>query len=338
MKYQLGDKILILHSNEEGFIVDFLNDEMVLVDINGIQFPVYTEQIDFPYYKMFTQKKEKPQTSKLYIDQIPKEKNKQDSVEEDGVWLYFFPKFILDVFDDEIVEEFKIYLVNKTQYSFQFHYQLKYFGKTDFEIKNQLPAFKDFYIHNMLWEDVNDSPTFCLEFSLENTLKNKADFFETQYKIKPKQLFKQIEELKEKNEPSWGYQLFKEYPNKTEDSLSNLSSLSTKGYKVQQSIYKKKLEEKPRSVIDLHIDKITHSYKNLQPFEILEIQLKEFEKWLQLSIDYKMPNLIVIHGLGTGKLKEEIHAILKNNAWVKTFVNQFHPQFGFGATEIYFQY
>lgn len=338
MKYQLGDKILILHSNEEGFIVDFLSDELVLVDVNGVQFPVYTEQIDFPYYKMFTQKKEKPQTSKLYIDQIPKEKNKKDSVEEDGVWLYFFPKFILDVFDDEIVEEFKIYLVNKTKYSFQFQYQLKYFGKTDFEIKNQLPAFKDFYIHNMLWEDVNDSPTFCLEFSLEKTLKNKADFFETQYKIKPKQLFKQIEELKEKNQPSWCYQLFKEYPNKAEDSLSNISSLSTKGYKSHQAINKKKFEEKPRSVVDLHIDKITHSYKNLQPFEILEMQLKEFEKWLQLSIDFKMPNLTVIHGLGTGKLKEEIHAILKNNAWVKTFVNQFHPQFGFGATEIYFQY
>lgn len=340
MKYQLGDKILILHSNEEGFIVDFINDEMVMVDVDGVQFPVYKDQIDFPYFKMFSQKKEPVKPQKLYIDQIPKENEKinKESIQEDGVWLYFFPKFIIDVFDDEVVELFKIYLVNKTNQEYQFHYQLKFFGKNDFDLKNQLPAFKDFYIHNVQFEDLNDNPSFYVEFSLANPLKTKAHFFETSLKIKPKQLFQKLEELKEKNEPSFGYKLFNTYPNKLLNNEMDITSLTNKGYKVSNTFRHKEFVETARSVIDLHIEKITSQYKGLSNFEILTLQLSELEKWMNLSIQQKMPNLIVIHGVGTGKLKDEIHAVLKNRKEVKTYVNQYHPNFGFGATEIYFHF
>ena len=30
MKYQIGDIVLLLHSNEEGRIVDLINDEMLM--------------------------------------------------------------------------------------------------------------------------------------------------------------------------------------------------------------------------------------------------------------------------------------------------------------------
>ena len=57
MKYQLGDKVLVLHSNEEGEVVDIINDKMVLIDVDGVRFPVYMDQIDFPYFKRFSEKK-----------------------------------------------------------------------------------------------------------------------------------------------------------------------------------------------------------------------------------------------------------------------------------------
>src|SRR5665647_2639381 len=75
MKYQLGDKVLLLHSNEEGEVVDIINDKMVLVDVDGVRFPVYTDQIDFPYFKRFSEKKMvPPKKEKVYIDQIKEEK------------------------------------------------------------------------------------------------------------------------------------------------------------------------------------------------------------------------------------------------------------------------
>jgi hypothetical protein len=64
MKYQIGDKVLILHSNEEGTVLDIINDKMLMVDVNGISFPVYMDQVDFPYFKQFSAKKIFPSKGK----------------------------------------------------------------------------------------------------------------------------------------------------------------------------------------------------------------------------------------------------------------------------------
>lgn len=93
-----------------------------------------------------------------------------------------------------------------------------------------------------------------------------------------------------------------------------------------------------RSVIDLHIEKISDEWSHLSNLEIITLQLQEFEKWYDLSIAHHQPSLIVIHGVGKGRLKEEIHDILKTKKEVKTFINQYDPRFGYGATEIFFQY
>jgi dsDNA-specific endonuclease/ATPase MutS2 len=72
-------------------------------------------------------------------------------------------------------------------------------------------------------------------------------------------------------------------------------------------------------------------------FEILTLQLKTFEKYYDLAIADRLPQFIVIHGVGTGKLRDEIHEILKLKREVKSYINQYHHAYGFGATEIYFK-
>src|SRR5665647_2171387 len=231
MKYQLGDKVLLLHSNEEGEVVDIINDKMVLVDVDGVRFPVYTDQIDFPYFKRFSEKKMvPPKKEKVYIDQIKEEK----------------------------------------------------------------PV-----------------------------------------KIKAKQLFQKIEEMKLKNEPAFSFKLFEKYPDKIEEVIPDYRNSHGQLYDVSR--VKQKLEP-ARSVVDLHIEKLTDNWKGLSNFEILTIQLSNFEKYYNLAIAHRQPNLIVIHGVGTGKLRNEIHEILKTKREVKSFANQYHTNFGFGATEIFFQY
>ena len=56
MKYQVGDKIIVLHSDEEGKVIDIINEKMVMIEVRGVKFPAYMDQIDFPYFKMFTEK------------------------------------------------------------------------------------------------------------------------------------------------------------------------------------------------------------------------------------------------------------------------------------------
>ncbi len=73
-------------------------------------------------------------------------------------------------------------------------------------------------------------------------------------------------------------------------------------------------------------------------YEIVSLQLKTFEKFYHLAVLHHQPSLIVIHGIGEGKLRDEIHDILRLKKEVKSFVNQYDPRFGYGATEIFFQY
>ena len=117
MKYQIGDDILVLLSNEEGKVIEIVNDKMVLIEVRGVKFPAYMDQIDFPYFKRFTEKKKealKP-VPKIYIDQVPKEKPQPSKLKiADGIWLSLIPKFGIDDFNDEVVELLKVWLVNHT--------------------------------------------------------------------------------------------------------------------------------------------------------------------------------------------------------------------------------
>ncbi|MFV7789157.1 Smr/MutS family protein [Enterococcus faecium] len=45
-----------------------------------------------------------------------------------------------------------------------------------------------------------------------------------------------------------------------------------------------------------------------------------------------------MHGVGGGKLREEVHEYLKTRREVKHFINQYDSRFGYGATVILFGY
>jgi hypothetical protein len=340
MKYQLGDDILVLHSNEEGKVVEIINDKMVMIEVRGVKFPAYMDQIDFPYFKRFTEKKLIPSKKlepKTYIDQLPKEKPQPNKLKvANGVWLSFIPKFELDDFNDEVVDVLKIHLINNTDQHLKFIYQQQFNGISNFELLNEIQPFHDFYLHDIDFAAVNDSPSFSIEFSLKNPQKNKAPHFETALKLKPKQVFQKVEALKENNEPTFSYLLYEKYPDK-EVEYFPLDSLVAKGFKVYDAGKAREHLPPARSVIDLHIEKLADNYASMSNFEMLTLQLKELEKWVDISVAHHQFELIVIHGVGSGKLREEIHEYLKTRKEVKYFINQYDARFGYGATIVYFE-
>ena len=339
MKYQIGDTVLILHSNEEGQVVDIMNDKMLMVDVMGVTFPVYMDQVDFPYFKRFTEKKLFPaKTEKQYVDDVRKEKESKEPRVADGVWLTFLPVMDTDEFGDLVVEELKLHLVNRTATPYNFVYKLHFFGKHDFDLKNTINPFEDFYLHDVDFADLNDSPSFEFDFSLLQPDKKKADHFEASVKLKPKQLFAKIEELKKKNLATFSQKLFEVYPDKVYEDKLEQGLLAPKGYKIYEASQARQHLEPARSVIDLHIEKLSDDWKHLRNYEIVSLQLMTFEKYYDLALAHHQHSLTVIHGVGEGKLRDEIHDILRLKREVKSFVNQYHPNFGYGATEIFFEY
>jgi hypothetical protein len=338
MKYQIGDIVLLLHSNEEGKVVDIISDKMLMVDVQGVVFPVYMDQIDFPYFKRFSEKKLFPaKKEKTHVDDLRKEKPAQEIKRDDGTWLTFLPVMETDEFGDDIVKELKLHLVNRTGTAFHFKYKQNFFGKPEFELNNQLSPHENFYLHDIAFADLNDNPVFEFEFSLLQPDKTKADYFESSLKLKARQLFTKIKQLKEKNEATFSYKLFEIYPDKVPDDKFEIDSPIDKGYKVYDAKKARQHLEPPLSVIDLHIEKLSDDWKHLSNYEILSLQLKTFEKYYDLALAHIQPTLTVIHGVGEGRLRDEIHDILRLKKEVKSFVNQYHPLYGYGATEIFFQ-
>jgi hypothetical protein len=337
MKFQIGDKVTVLHSNEEAEVVEMINDKMVLVEVRGVKFPAYIDQLDFPYFKRFSEKKIQPvQKQKLFVDQLLKDKSKKVDNPLDGCWLRFLPVSDTDEFGDEVVESLKIYLVNHTEKGIRFSYKLSYSGKPDFTLSNELQASKDFYLHDIPFENLNDSPLFEFEFSLQNPEKSKAAHYETFLKLKAKQVFSRIDEIRKKGEASFAYKLFERYPDKLpEQEKSDYIPQNKRENKLYDAKQGRQHLESPKYEVDLHIEKLVLEWKHLSNFEILTIQLNTLEKYIDLAVAHHQHNLIAIHGVGTGKLKDEIHEILKSRRDVRSFINQYDPRYGYGATEIF---
>ncbi len=91
----------------------------------------------------------------------------------------------------------------------------------------------------------------------------------------------------------------------------------------------------PPQVVDLHIEQLTKSEKEMSNHEILTIQLQYMEKMLERAVTHDYNKITFIHGVGKGTLRREIFNILEHHPQVKTFNNRYQPGYGFGATEVF---
>jgi hypothetical protein len=338
MQFEIGDKVVVKLTNEEAEVIEVINDKMLMIEVKGVRFPAYSDQLEYPYFKRFTETKlVAPKKEKKFIEDVRRETKTVSKKVVDGVWLTFIPVFDNDEFGDDVVEELKVHLINRTESGYRFNYQLSYVNKEGFELTNEVHAFEDFYLHDVPFENMNDSPLFSFEFSLSKPDKSKADYYEASLKLRPKQVFSRINELRQKGEAHFSYKLFDKYPEKEITENFDLSKLSRAGYKVYDAAQARQHLEPAKHEIDLHIEALTPEHEKMSNFEKLTLQLKTFEKYLDLAIAHHQKSMIVIHGVGAGKLRDEIHEILKLRREVKTFVNQYHPAYGYGATEIYFK-
>jgi len=93
---------------------------------------------------------------------------------------------------------------------------------------------------------------------------------------------------------------------------------------------KSKKRQKGQSVlkVDLHIELLTSNYHYLDNFEIVQMQLNECHKKIQQTINSNISKLIIVHGIGTGVLRSEVHKLLRN------YNLRFYLSKDAGATEV----
>jgi hypothetical protein len=250
MKFQEGDQIIVVATGEKGVVVEWINKKMLTIDVGGIQFPVYADQIDFPYFDAFT-KKNVSVSQKTVSTEIPRrEKKSVRNVPRDGVHLSFFPILDKDVFDEDVFSHYRVYILNHTDDALLLHFTVYFRDSKELETKHSIAALEDMYLFDFSFDQLNDHPKFEMNFSLETMNPHKAKNHAVSFKPRPKQFLSLSERTMKEQLASFSFVLFENYPAKgmetpiytdevvkedrTEDGSIDLSGLLKAGFKVQR--------------------------------------------------------------------------------------------------------
>lgn len=81
--------------------------------------------------------------------------------------------------------------------------------------------------------------------------------------------------------------------------------------------------------VDLHIELLTSNYHHMDNFEIMQIQLNECSRNIEIALNSKITKIEIVHGIGEGTLRHEVHKILRN------YNLRFYVTTDGGATEVF---
>ncbi|HRO43545.1 MAG TPA: Smr/MutS family protein [Flavipsychrobacter sp.] len=335
MKFSAGDKIIIKRTGEEGIVTGFIGKDMLEVDVNGTQFPVYADEVDHPYLKWFTERNSQKKKAASLPEQLPVEKEKHRAKRlPKGIYLSFIPVFKANDLED-IVEQLKIYLINETPTNIRFGYEVKFFNQSDFQLEGALHAFGHVYLHGIDYGDMNDQPRFHWQLIDAGNSEHKTE--DGVVRIKPSKLFEHINTLLLKNEPSFSYLLIEDFVLKPKENATKKLQPPQRLVNSARPPKITSFTELPRYELDLHAEQLISDYKKLSSAEIMNIQLQTLQRYLLLAIIHRQDRMVIIHGIGTGVLKDAVHKMLKEMADVKSFRNEYMGKYGFGATLVIFK-
>ena len=112
-----------------------------------------------------------------------------------------------------------------------------------------------------------------------------------------------------------------------EESTNNPSAYGSCFYKKDSNKKKEGVNKQQKSQtvlkVDLHIELIASDYQQMNNFEIVQIQKNRCEDCIKESKTKGIPRLNLVHGVGKGTLKKEIHFLLKAHGL------QFSDKYGF---------
>jgi hypothetical protein len=317
----IGDKVRLIHSKEEGIITRFLKNDVVEVEIEaGFKLPVLRREL--AVVSKSEEKAFKPQTNTIEL-QI--EKRKSDVKADKGIFLAFLP------LNDKAVS---LHLINNTDWDLPFSLTTGsdkthrgiiggFLKARSVQSSPTDLALKDF--------DEWGSFTFqafyhTLGFFVERPifikrLRLRANTFFNQKKIAP---------LLQKE--TYLFQLDAE--DIAEPLVINTTELKEKMFSSKTEEISLKSFDKPSPTIDLHIEQLSKNALSMSNAQILELQLRTFESKFENAIASGMDEIVFIHGVGNGVLKHEIQRKLAGHKNVAWFQDAQKEKFGYGATRI----
>jgi len=127
--------------------------------------------------------------------------------------------------------------------------------------------------------------------------------------------------------------LQKNVENLTQKDLKKIINEKEKKPEKKQTKSPKK-PEKSLMEVDLHIHELVDDFRGLSNGEILEIQMEHFKQKLEEANKNRVKKIVFIHGVGAGKLKQEIRRELDRKKNKLSYQDASYQEYGYGATMV----
>lgn len=252
-----------------------------------------------------------------------------------GVYLAFKPMKN----ESEEIDRLEIYLINHTSQPLLFSYELMLNNKLTAKVSNKISENSIFELNEIFVEQLNDYPLLNLEFWSETKNKEQENYFQKTLKIKAQTFFKKLQQAPVLNENAYLFYLFTDFPEaKEKEKTFPEDYYFSSSKKIKQPTNEVIEQANWQTEIDLHIEQLIKNHSGMSNAEIIKIQLSRFRQFLEKAFNKSIPKIYVIHGVGKGRLREEIHLLLQEYPEVQSFNNNYHHKYGFGATEIFLSF
>lgn len=350
MLFAIGTKVRFRYTGESGVITTQLDDGMLLVRLNNdpdLEIPAFEEDL-----MRDTDAEPVLAGAKFIAGKQEPKPAPPPKREIKGQYLILKPKGVQLAFEpmpgrDGNVSRYKAWLINDTPTEFLFELELFTTKETILEEEGKLPATTALELGDLLYDDLSDLPEVEVAIRRITTAGPEAPLHRG-LRIRPKQFFNSLNTAPILNVPAYHFLLFDSFEQPEKKELDT----DLRDYTRQKARESRTVREpdngwfKPFDVnefahfepeIDLHIENLVNGYAKIDPGEILRIQMRHFESFLEKAIRLGVPRVFIIHGVGEGKLREAIAERLRAHPAVAKFKNEYHAKYGYGATEVVFR-
>jgi len=345
MLFAVGTKVRLKHTGDTGEIRELLADGMlsVLLQSDNMEIPVYEEDLVLESEYVATYHKH------AVVEGIQKKKESPGiaqkmniSVEKSiGVQIAFDPDYDME----GMVKKYKIFLINDTKYDYLFSLNLEKRSSVPKAFNGKLDSVSIYLLDELLYDDLNESPTFTIDCWQITTAGTEGKQTQT-IKLKPKQFFKKVVVAPLINRPVHLYFLFdpsvqvavgkkEDLKSYTKENTRLAPKKNTQAYS-RYEVHNVQEYANFSHEIDLHLESIKTNTRKMNSGEKLRLQIQHFDSYIAKAIRLGVPRVYIIHGVGKGRLRNEIASRLIKIPEVKTFKNEYHHKYGFGATEVIF--
>lgn len=346
MLYAIGTKVRLRYTGERGAITGILDDGMLLVRLENdpeFEIPAFEEDL------LRDNAAEPVSAGAKFIQGKPdKQPEAPPARRLQSQYKILKPKGIQLVFEpmpgrDGSVSRYKTWMLNDTSFEFLVEFDLYTHSRDVLMVDDKLPASTVIELGDFLSDDLNDSPETFLRVR-RITTAGLDEPIENRLKIRPKQFFNSLLTAPILNVLCYQFVLI--------DSFEPASKTLDEDLKKYARQHTPRPGQAPIAVpfkpfdpeafanfepeIDLHIERLLNGYARLDRSEIMRIQLQHCQRFIEKAVRLGVPRVFLIHGIGQGVLKEAIADMLRQNPYVEKFKNEYHPKYGYGATEVIF--